>query len=117
MVCYGYHVGGKQEIRGKIYRAVKYIDSKGKDHDRMFLCDENGNFKSKVYGAVDEDGEPTCNCKESAMDLSESDRQANRASYRAKVKDGSHTPKKRTPKAPEAPRKRLRAKDFYIKND
>ena len=67
-MVWGYHVEAHphQLQNGKYKRKVKYIDTKGKDHDRDFLTDSDGNFKSKVYGGVNGDGTPVCDSKDEA---------------------------------------------------
>ena len=79
-MVWAYFVGAHphQLANGKWKRQVKYIDTKGKDHDRDFLTDENGNFKSKVYGGVDADGNAKCATKSEAENYSLSDRQSRR---------------------------------------
>ena len=91
-MVYAYFVEAHPVATGPgIYkRKVKYIDARGKDHEREFLCDKNGKFESTVYGGVNTDGTPKCKNKSEAENMSLSMRQANReasgATARAKKK-------------------------------
>ena len=86
---YGYAVGPVFFLRGGWYRTLRYVSSKGIPKEKVYACDERGNFYSGCDGAVDAYGRPRYGSLEEARQASRY-HAATHATYRRRRRAITH---------------------------